>query len=68
MAVICDMAMGRLADRRYFIESVHDRISRYCDLFITETKELFFFSVCLVPDHISPRLFCLVDDMRVDKN
>ena len=24
MAAICDMAMGRLADRRYFLESVHD--------------------------------------------
>ena len=26
MAVICDMAKGRLADRRYFFESVHDGI------------------------------------------
>ena len=24
MAVVCDMAKGRLADRRYFLESVHD--------------------------------------------
>ena len=24
MAAICDMAMGRLADRRYIFESVHD--------------------------------------------
>ena len=26
MAVICDMAKGRLADHRYFLESVHDCI------------------------------------------
>ena len=26
MAAICDMAMGRLADRRYFLEIVHDGI------------------------------------------
>ena len=24
MAVICDMAKGRLADVRYFLESIHD--------------------------------------------
>ena len=26
MAAICDMAMGRLADRRYFLGIVHDWI------------------------------------------
>jgi len=26
MAIICDMAKGRLADHRYFLESVHDWI------------------------------------------
>ena len=26
MAAICDMAIGRLADHRYFLESIHDRI------------------------------------------
>ena len=26
MAVICDMAKGRLADRKYFLESIHDLI------------------------------------------
>ena len=85
MAAISDMALGRLADLRYFLGIVHDSIktgfmrkflhtngiycvllainsskqrkdnqcqlpmvssecvSRYCDLFTTETKELSFF-------------------------
>ena len=94
MAAICDMAMGRLADRRYFLGIVYDEIktgfmrkkeassyiqvvfivcclllrapnkgkilivssecvSRYCNLFTTETKELFFF-ISLVAVHVSP--------------
>ena len=59
MATICDMAMGRLADRRYFLESKQvswerrlvltlpmvssECVSRHCDLFTTETKKLSFF-------------------------
>ena len=26
MAVICDMAKGRLADHKYFLQSIHDLI------------------------------------------
>ena len=40
-------------------------VSRYCDLFTTETKELSFF-ISVVDNHISPYFECLFDDMRVD--
>ena len=45
-------------------------VSRYCDFFSTETKELsVFFALffVLLFFRLSPCLFCLVDDMRVDK-
>ena len=37
----------------------------WVNLLNMDIKELSFF-VCLVHDHISPCLFCLVNDMRVD--